>query len=168
MPGVITHIITLSLFSLLLAACDPAAERRSTSLADQNKQLVSRYFSHVWNEGRLDELDVLLSPQYINHTPSIPDPPPGPGGLKPIVAALRTAFPDLHYEIQDLVVNDSMAVARVTVSGTHTGVLFGRAATGRKFTVNQINIERIVRGRIVEHWRVTDELAMMQQLGLVK
>lgn len=168
MPSIITHSINLLLFPLLLVACDQAAEPRSAALADQHKQIISCYFSHVWNEGRLDELDVLLSPEYINHTPSIHDPPPGPAGLKPIVAALRTAFPDLHYEIQEVIVNDSMAVARVTVSGTHTGILFGRAATGKKFTVNQINIEKIVRGRIVEHWRVTDELSMMQQLGLVK
>ncbi|UCJ08790.1 ester cyclase [Chitinophaga pendula] len=168
MSAVIPSFIVLAFASLLLPGCGRVAERRPVSQADQNRQIVSRYFSQVWNEGRLEELDVLLSPGYINHTPSVPDPPPGPAGLKPIVSALRTAFPDLHYEIQDLVVNDSMAVARVTVSGTHKGPLFGRAATGKKFTVNQINIERIVRGRIVEHWRVTDELSMMQQLGLIR
>jgi len=142
-------------------SCPPAP-------AAQNKQIVQRYFTEVWNSGKLDVLDELLDPQYINHTPSTPNPPPGPAGLKPIVAAIRKAFPDLHYEIQDLIVNDSMAVARVIMTGTHTGDLFGLPPTGKKIAVNQINIEKIRHGKIVEHWRVTDELTLMKQIGVVQ
>lgn len=142
-------------------SCTPAP-------AVQNKQIVQRYFTEVWNSGQLDVLDELLDPQYINHTPSTPNPPPGPAGLKPIVAALRKAFPDLHYEIKDLIVNDSMAVARVIMRGTQTGDLFGQPPTGKKIAVNQINIEKIRHGKIVEHWRVTDELTLMKQLGVVQ
>jgi len=135
--------------------------------AAQNKQIVQRYFAEVWNSGKLEVLDELLDPQYINHTPSTPNPPSGPAGLKPIVAAIRKAFPDLHYEIKDLIVNDSMAVARVIMTGTQTGDLFGQLPTGKKIAVNQINIEKIHHGKIVEHWRVTDELTLMKQLGVV-
>ena len=142
-------------------SCPPAP-------AAQNKQIVQRYFTEVWNSGKLEVLDELLDPQYINHTPSTPNPPPGPAGLKPIVAAIRKAFPDLHYEIRDLIVNDSMAVARVTMTGTHTGDLFGQPPTGKKIAVNQINIEKIRHGKIVEHWRVTDELTLMKQIGVVQ
>jgi steroid delta-isomerase-like uncharacterized protein len=92
----------------------------------------------------------------------------GPDGLKPIVAAIRKAFPDLHYEIKDIVVNDSMAVARVVVTGTQLDSLFNLPATGKKINVNQINMEKIRNGQIVEHWRVTDELTLMKQLGFVK
>ena len=56
---------------------------------------------------------------------------------------------------------------RVTMTGTQKGDFFGIAPTGRRVSVNQINIERIRDGRIAEHWRVTDELALMRQLGVV-
>jgi steroid delta-isomerase-like uncharacterized protein len=158
------YLLLLSPF-LLFIACSGA---RSTSPADQHERIIRRYYEEVWNQGRLDVLDELLDQQYINHTPSVPDPPPGPDGLKPIVAAIRKAFPDLHYEIKDIVVNDSMAVARVIMTGTQQDSLFDLPPTGRKIMVNQINMEKIRNGKVVAHWRVTDELSMMKQLGFVR
>jgi len=140
----------------------------SPSTAEEHRSIIQRYYEEVWNRGRLDVLDELLDQQYINHTPSVPGPPPGPAGLKPIVAAIRKAFPDLHYEIKEIVVNDSMAVARVVMTGTQQDSLFDLPPTGKKIMVNQINMEKIRNGRVVEHWRVTDELSMMKQLGFVR
>jgi steroid delta-isomerase-like uncharacterized protein len=134
----------------------------------QNKKIIQRYYNEVWNQGKLEVLDELLDQQYVNHTPSTPDPPRGPGGLKPIVAAIRKAYPDLHYEIKDIITNDSTAVARVVMTGTQRDSLFGLPPTGKRISVNQITIEKIRNGKIVEHWRVTDELSMMKQLGFVK
>lgn len=134
--------------------------------APDNEQLIRRYFG-VWNSGELDALDGILAPEYINHTPSTPNPPRGPGGLKPIIASFRTAFPDLHFDIEEVIATDQYAVARVVMTGTHRGPLFGIATTGKRVRVNQINIERIARRRIVEHWRVTDELTLMRQLGVI-
>lgn len=163
MRSIIIPIITVLI--LLCTSCsnpEPAIQKNATiALQQQNKTIIQRYFGEVWNQGKLAVLDELLDPAYINHTPSVPNPPVGPEGLKPIVAAIRKAFPDLHYELQDLIVNDSMAVVRVIMSGTQTGSLFGLPPTGKKVAVNQINIEKIRQGKIVEHWRVTDELNSM-------
>lgn len=133
-----------------------------------NETIIRRYYNEVWNAGKLNVLDELLAKEYINHTPSTPNPPKGADGLKPIVAAIRQAFPDLHYEIKDVIVNDTMAVARVVMTGTQTNSLFGLAPSGKKVSVNQITIEKIIKGKIVEHWRVTDELTLMKQLGFVQ
>jgi len=54
---------------------------------------------------------------------------------------------------------------RSTMTGTHEGDLFGIPPTRREVKVMQIQIERIRDGRIVEHWRVTDELSLMRPLG---
>jgi predicted ester cyclase len=108
-----------------------------------------------------------LAADYVNHTPSTPNPAPGPAGLKPIVAAFRSAFPDLHFEIEDLLVQGDRVAVRVRMEGTHRGPLFGLPATQRRVRVQQINIKRFREGKIVEHWRVTDELGLMRQLGVV-
>lgn len=144
----------------------PSAPARSAS-AQRNEAIGRRYFEEVWNNGRVDVLDELLTADYINHTPSTPNPPPGPAGLKPIVQAIRRAFPDLHYTIEDVVASDDAVVLRVVMTGTHRGDLFGLPPTGRKVSVSQINIEHVRDGRIAEHWRVTDEYALMKQLGAV-
>jgi predicted ester cyclase len=64
-----------------------------------------------------------------------------------------------------VVTADKIAV-RVVMTGTHTGDLFGIAPTGKYVSVNQFQIERIENGKIVEHWRQTDDLGMLRQLGL--
>ena len=162
------------LLGFVMAFCVRAAAENSLdnkvalAAAEQNRVLARRYFDEVWNQGKVAALDELLAPEYINHTPSTPNPPPGPRGLKPIVQAMRRAFPDLHYQIEDIIATDDTVVMRVKMTGTHRGELFGLPATGRSISVEQINIEHIRDGRIFEHWRVTDELTLMRQLGVVQ
>lgn len=164
--------VTRRSFPLVLAAAGMTGVAHAGPEADgrtlaHNRRIIERYFEEVWNEGRLDVLDELLAENYVNHTPSTPNPPRGPGGLKPIVAAIRRAFPDLHFKIEDIVATPDRVVARTQMTGTQLGPLFDIPATRRPISVMQINIERIEAGRIVEHWRVTDELAMQRQLGLL-
>ena len=134
---------------------------------DHVKTLVTRYFEEVWNQGRVDVLDELLTPDYRNHSPSIPNPRPGPADLKPIVMAMRAGIPDLHYEVLDLIATPEKVAVYVRLTGTHTGTLFGIAATGRTIDVRQMQIEWLEEGRISQHWRVTDELTLMRQLGVL-
>lgn len=92
---------------------------------------------------------------------------PGPEGLKPIILAMRKGFPDLKYVFEETIITGDTIVARVLVTGTHLDNLFGIPATGKKIEVRQINIEHVKDGKILEHWRVTGELTMMRQLGVV-
>jgi steroid delta-isomerase-like uncharacterized protein len=134
------------------------------NLVRENRKLIETYFSEVWSEGNVDLLDELVTPDYINHTPGAPNPIPGPEGLKPIVLEMRKGFPDLHYEIEDLIITSNRVVARTIVSGTHIGHLWGMQPTQKKFRVSQINIEYIENGKIAEHWRITDEHLLLNQL----
>jgi len=165
------NLLLLSVLLILTGVIGCTARRSDAQrleTIERNKAIARRYFNEVWNRGELDTLDTLLTENYVNHTPSFGNPPPGPGGLKPIVAALRRAFPDLHYEIEDIVATEDAVAIRVRMSGTHKGDLFGLPATNRHVEVEQIQIERIKDNKIVEHWRVTDELSMMKQLGAIK
>lgn len=132
-----------------------------------NERIIKRYFEEVWNNGKLDVLDEIISPEYINHNPGIVNPPLGPEGLKPIVAAIRRAFPDLKYTIENMIVSDTQVAVHTTMHGTHTGDFFGIAPTNKTITVSQMQIERIVNNKIVEHWRVTDELTLLKQLDQI-
>ena len=153
------------LLAVLLAAAPAMATAAEPSAAARNEAAVREYFDLVWSKGEVERLDHLLAPTYVNHTPSFGQPPPGPDGLKPIVLALRSAFPDLHYRIEDIIATPEYVVARVRMQGTHLGRLGDLPPTGRAIDVLQINIERFEGGKVVEHWRVTDELALQKQLG---
>jgi len=88
-------------------------------------------------------------------------------GVSGVLRALRGAFPDLNYQIEDVVVGDQAVAVRTTLRGTHRGSFFGLPATGKRVEVSQMTIERFADGKIVEHHRVTDELALRQQLGVL-
>lgn len=130
-----------------------------------NERLIRIYFEEVWNKGRLEVLDDIVAPDYVNHSPGVPNPIPGPEGLKPIVKAMREGFPDLHYTIEDIVVAAEKVAVRVTMRGTNTGPFFGAAPTGRKVVVGQMQIEWIKDGKISQHWRRTDDVTLGWQLG---
>lgn len=135
-------------------------------MMNPKETVIRRYFSELWSSGALDLVDELLHPEYVNHSPS-PGLPPGREGVRVVVRALRTAFPDLTYVLEDLVVGTDSVATRTTMRGTHRGDFFGVAPTGRTFRVDQMTIERFAEdGRIVAHHRVTDEAALARQLGL--
>lgn len=129
-----------------------------------NKKIIERYYNEVWNQGDLDVLDEILDPRYINHNPGLPNPTPGPDGLKPIVSAMRSGLPDLVFEIDDMLITPEKVAIRCTMYGTHLGDLFGQPSTGKKVKINQMQIEKIKNGKIIEHWRVSDDL--MEQIGV--
>jgi steroid delta-isomerase-like uncharacterized protein len=135
------------------------------TILQRNRELVTRYFEEVWNQGRLDVLDELLADDYLNHSSSMPDPRPGPADLKPIVAEMRRGIPDLHYEILDMAVALDKVAVHLRVTGTHTGTLFNMAPKGGRIDVRQMQFEWIRGGRIVQHWRLTDDLSLLRQIG---
>lgn len=136
----------------------------SNDIIEHNRRLMTSYFEQVWNLGQVDVLDDLLAVDYINHSPSTPNPRPGPADLKPIVRMMRAGIPDLHYEILDMVVAPDKVAVYVRLTGTHSGELFGMPASHRKIEVRQMQVEWIRDGRIWQHWRMTDEAALLRQI----
>jgi steroid delta-isomerase-like uncharacterized protein len=134
---------------------------------EPNKSILRRYFEEAWNKGRLDVLDEIVAPHYVNHDPAVPGLPDGPEGLKLIMAGFRAAFPDLRFTVEDLIAEDDRVVTRWTMRGTHLGEFAGLPPTGRQVISGGMQIERVLNGQIVEHWRKSDDLGLMQQLGAI-
>lgn len=130
----------------------------------ENKVLLSRFIQEVWNRGNLAVADELFDPQAT--TPDVPLPP-GPEGAKVVARMFRSAFPDFHMTIEDLIAEDDKVVGRFTQTGTHRGEFMGAAPTGRHVEFTEIAILRIAGGKVVESWFQPDMLSLYQQLGLV-
>jgi predicted ester cyclase len=97
---------------------------------------------------------------------------------------LRTAFPDRHFEIDDLLAYGDQVVCRLTVSGTFgskprrppfpvpanwVGVegseLVPQESAGKAYSVKHIHIFRLSDGLITDHWAARDDLGLLLQLG---
>jgi predicted ester cyclase len=134
--------------------------------ADENKAAVRRFAQQVISAGNMAAFDELVSPAYVEHTPS-----PGGGTDRDSflreLEGLHNAFPDLKTEEEDLVAEGDKVVYRGTLSGTHRGEFFGIPPTGRSFRISELHINVLKEGRLVEHWGIFDSLGLMQQLGVI-
>jgi predicted ester cyclase len=96
-----------------------------------------------------------------------PDAPPGREGLKTMVTALRQAFPDLEYSIDDQIAEGDKVAQRLTARGTLKGEFMGMQPTGKTASWQEFHWHRFdADGLLAEHWDITDSLAMLIQLGL--
>ena len=92
----------------------------------------------------------------------------GNEGTKEVITTLRTWFPDFTMSAKDVAAVGDKVWMRFTASGTNQGSVMGRPPTGKKMTIDVIDIVRFKDGEIVEHWGVPDQLGMMIQLGLMR
>lgn len=135
--------------------------------AEGNKTIVRRLYGELINAGELSRGEELVAADFIDH-PGIPGLPAGRAGLLQFVSLARTAFPDLHVAVEDLLAEGDRVAARVTVSGTQRGVFMGTIPpTGKRVTWTGIDILRIAGGKIAERWNERDLLGLMEQLGAV-
>ncbi|WP_414938291.1 ester cyclase [Amycolatopsis sp. cmx-11-51] len=130
---------------------------------EENKDLVQRYIA-TWNRGDLEGMAEFWAPDMVHHTRM------GSHGFESvltIVSDFMRAFPDLQFTIEDILADGDRVATRMTATGTHTGSYMGKEATGNKVSCSVFGIARVQDGKLVEHWGVTDELHLMEQVGLV-
>lgn len=133
---------------------------------EENKALMRRITEEFINAGNLDAADEFFAADFINYSPG-PGMTPDREGLKQYVSMMRSAFPDLHIEEEDIIAEGDKVVAMGKAIGTHKGDFRGIPPTGKQITVSVISIVRIAGGKVVERWNITDQLSMMQQLGIL-
>ena len=119
------------------------------------------------NAGDIDGFGRQFADDFVERE-EIPGLPPTKDGVLLYFRLLTAAFPDMRMDVQDVIASGDKAVARVRVSGTHQGEFMGIPATGNPVSLNLIDITRFGDdGLAREHWGVVDQLAMMQQLGVI-
>lgn len=132
------------------------------------KELTRKFIDEVWNQGKLDLVEQLVSPDCVTHDPAAPGHViKGLDGIKDLVSMYRNAFPDTEFEISDLILEGNKVAARITASGTHKGALMGIPPTGKRVSVAGISITHFRDGKQIESWVSYDQLGMLQQLGAV-
>ena len=131
--------------------------------AEENKSLIRRFFDKVWNQGKVELVEEFIAEGYVSHN-YLNIAVVGPEGIRRAVLAQRTAFPDLHTTIEDLIAEDDKVVVRGRDDFTHVGEFMGYPGTGRKVTLTWIDIFRVKDGKLVEAWLETDSRLFMEQL----
>lgn len=132
---------------------------------EENKAIASRAVEELWNKNNLAVVDELYATNFVSH--GLPEVTPDREGYKQFVTISRTALPDFHTTVEDIIAEGDKVVQRFTARGTHKGEFMGIPPTGKQVTITGIAIDRIAGSKIVENWANMDMLGMMVQLGVV-
>jgi steroid delta-isomerase-like uncharacterized protein len=131
--------------------------------AEANKALVQRHLGELMSEKRLELIEELFSPDLVFN-----GRPFGHEGMRGLASRLHTAYPDIRYTIDDLLIAEGdQVVCRWTWRGIHLGTdsVNGIPPTGKEVTAVGMSIFRVVDGRIAQVWACLDQLAIVRQLG---
>ena len=135
--------------------------------AEENVELIRRWFREVWNEGRTQTIYDLLAPDGVGMG-ELEDGSPlrGPVEFAAFAERIRGAFPDIKIVVEDAFGVGDKVVARWSGTMTHRGDHLGMPATGKKVRMTGISIARIRNNQIIEGWDNWDQLGMLKQIGV--
>lgn len=134
-----------------------------TGLTNDERRAVETLY-RAFSEGKLELLDEAVTPDW-QDLPLAPHQAPGRDGAKPLITALRTAFPDLNVEIFELFGTPGRAAVRAAITGTHTGAWFGIAPTHKRFVMPIHEFHHLENGRVTHTWHLEDWFGWLNQIG---
>jgi steroid delta-isomerase-like uncharacterized protein len=134
-------------------------------MAQDNAAIVRAFVDDVITKGNIEAADQYAWDDVVEQVP-LPGQGPGLEGLKDILRAMRTGFPDIVFSIQEQISEQDKVASRFVWTGTHNGEFLGIPATGRPVRVWGIVIDRLEAGRIKDTRIIMDTLGLMAQLGV--
>ncbi len=133
-------------------------------MAAVTEVLVRRFYDELWNRADEAVAREILDPDFAFRG-SLGPQRRGPDGFIEYLRAVRVALEGFVCIVDDLIVEENRAAARMTFRGTHRGSLFGAAPTGRTITWSGAAFFTIRSGHIAELWVLGDVDAVRQQLA---
>ncbi|TNE48056.1 MAG: ester cyclase [Deltaproteobacteria bacterium] len=130
----------------------------------QHEHILRRFVSEFINGGDESVLSDLVHQDYVYQSPD--DEVVGQDGLAAMFRGFRTAFPDLHLDVQDVIAKEDTTVLDFAFRGTHQGEFMGIPATHRPFNIRGVVISRYKDGKIASEWEILDTANLLRQLGV--
>jgi predicted ester cyclase len=136
-------------------------------MSNAHIDLVNRMIEEIQNRKNIDLVDEIFSESFVNHS-SAPGISNDRSGMRQLFSRIHVAFPDGFVRVNDQASSGNKVWTRKTFSGTHTGPLRDIAATGNKVTYEVFDILEIRDGKIIQHWGLLDQLALLRQINFIK
>lgn len=134
-------------------------------MSKRNVELAHRWFDEVWNQGRLEAIEKMASPEALGEGQLHHGPPINLQQFRQFAEEMHRAFPGLRVTIDDTIASKDLVVLRWHADMTHRGPFMEVEPTGRQVKVTGITILRYARGKIVQGWDNWDQLGLLAQIG---
>jgi len=145
--------------------CVPG-EEGAMSISQAHKELFGRLYHSIWNERRMEFIDLVIADTHAISDPTIAGGAVGPSAYRRQVERFLTGLPDLHFDVDDTITEKDKLVVYWTITGTHRGEFLGVPATNKKVSFSGITINQIRDGKIIESTVIWDGLGLLEQFGI--
>jgi predicted ester cyclase len=120
--------------------------------AEENKKFIRRYLDAINDKPKTAAiLDLFITDQ----------------SLKDHITASEAGFPLYRIDAEEIVAEGDLVCVRGWVRGTNKGSFMGIPPTGKEVNFSIFLTYKISGGKIVDHWMLTDNMTLMQQLGVI-
>jgi steroid delta-isomerase-like uncharacterized protein len=137
-------------------------------MSTQDNIKLSRQMFDAWNAHDADRWVKLLDEHFVVESDTMPAPIRGREAARGFMAAYLKAFPDIHFEIPQVLAEGDFVVSRWSATGTHRGELMGVAPTNRRTRTNGCSVLQIKQGKAVHNWVYWDTGHLLRELGVLK
>jgi steroid delta-isomerase-like uncharacterized protein len=137
-------------------------------MSEELKLMIRKIFQEAYNNGNLDVLEELISPDYHRHQPPMKDVK-GLDAYRKFVADVRNAYSNLEIQIEEILSEENKTVTRIILTGQHTGKTPTLMAppTGKEISMMGCVISTWENGQITEEWVYNDYMGLTQQFGVM-
>lgn len=165
--------IRFVMFAPLLLSCAASEGGEATQAAtdatrtspQENKTQVRRFVEEIQNRHDLELIDELVSAEFVDHSGRAV--PPNRDGMKAFLVNVFAAFPDARFTVHEQLAEGDKVMTYKTFHGTHKGAFMGIPPSGNEVAFDIIDVFTVRAGKLVEHWSVVDQLALMRQIGAI-
>lgn len=120
----------------------------------------------AFNNKRVDECILFYSP---NHEVKSKQSEKGREGIQIFLEGLHQTWTDIQIMVEHAVAEDNWVMGRSVATATHSKTVLGIPPTDKKITATFWDLHLFdEEGLIIETWNLMDNLAIMQQIGLLK
>jgi steroid delta-isomerase-like uncharacterized protein len=138
---------------------------------DPAKHIIKRFVEELWNARKLEVADEIFAEDCVTHqlrSGVLTEPARrGPQAIKEHISGWLMSFPDLRFNIEQMVAEGDRVASQLAMEGTHQGAWMGIPASDKKVQIRMFTVHRIAKDKIVEDWVLVESLGLFQQLGVV-
>jgi len=132
----------------------------------ENIQLAEQAIADI-NARNIDSYLKRVDESFVGESEIAPGPVRGPQGVRQMLEMQLKAFPDLHFEIEQVIASGNNVVVRAHLTGTHKGSFLGITPTNKKVSWRSCNVVEVRDGKAVRSRIYSDTASLLEQLGVV-
>jgi steroid delta-isomerase-like uncharacterized protein len=122
---------------------------------------------NAWNAHNPDGVAGLVSNDFVSESDTLPAALRGPEAVRQAVQMYLRAFPDLHFEVEQILASGEYVTVRWLATGAHGGELMGIPPTNKRVVTHGCTVEEIRNGKLVREWVYWDTGNLLRQIGVL-